>query len=88
METTSNTIKQVDKIVRDFEAQQTKRPTNMFLWTSVGALSVALILKLSRKKNMSAFISQWATPLLLYFICNKLVKEVGKTEKEQVLLTS
>ena len=81
METSYRKTNQVEKIVRDFEAQRAERPSNMFLWTSIGALSIALILKFSRKKNLSLFISQWATPFLLYIIGKKLANQLGETQQ-------
>jgi hypothetical protein len=82
MGTSYSTIKQVEKIVRDVEAQRAKKPSNMFLLTSLGALSIALLLKFTRKKNLSLFVSQWASPFLLYIICKKLVHQLGVTGQE------
>lgn len=67
----------VKKIVSDFEAERADRPSNMFLWTSIGALSIALLLKFSRKKKMKLFISQWAAPFLLYIVSKKLANQLG-----------
>ena len=67
----------INKIVSDFEAEQANKPANMFLWTSVGALSIALLLRFSRKKNLKVFITQWATPFLLYIVSKKLAKQMG-----------
>lgn len=79
MESSVTRTMNVNKIVSDFEAERANRPSNMFLWTSIGALSIALLLKFSRNKKMKLFISQWATPFLLYIISKKLANQLGDT---------
>jgi hypothetical protein len=78
MKSSAGTTMNVNKIVSDFEAERANRPSNMFLWTSIGALSIALLLKFSRKKKLELFISQWATPFLLYIVSKKLANQLGK----------
>ena len=71
------------KTAKAIEEKTAKIPSDVFLWASVGAMTAALVLQLSRQKHMSLFIGQWAAPFLLFGIYNKLVKQRGhdKTDK-------
>lgn len=75
--------KKEGKIARNIEEQTSKLPSDVFLWASIGAMSVSLVLQLMKKKHVSLFIGQWAAPFLLFGIYNKLVKQQGhdKTDK-------
>lgn len=72
------------KVAKNIEEQTSKIPSDVFLWASIGAMSASLILRLARQKNMSLFIGQWAAPILLFGVYNKLVKQLGhdKADKE------
>ena len=48
--------------------------SNAVLYTAAGAMAVALALKLAGKNKMAFFVGQWATPILVFGIYNKLVK--------------
>jgi hypothetical protein len=83
METTFKTQgKREGKIARNIEEQTSKIPSDVFLWASVGAMTAAMVLQLARQKHMSLFIGQWAAPLLLFGIYNKLVKQRGHDNTE------
>jgi hypothetical protein len=75
--------KREGKTAKVIEEQTSKIPSDVFLWASVGVMTTALVLQLSRQKHMSLFIGQWAAPFLLFGIYNKLVKQRGhdKTDK-------
>lgn len=75
--------KREGKTAKAIEEKTAQIPSDVFLWASLGAMSAALILQLSRQKHMSLFIGQWAAPFLLFGIYNKLVKQRGhdKTDK-------
>lgn len=75
--------KREGKTAKAIEEKTAKIPSDVFLWASVGAMTAALVLQLSRQKHMSLFIGQWAAPFLLFGIYNKLVKQRGhdKTDK-------
>jgi hypothetical protein len=64
-------------IAKTIEAETAKLPSDLFLWTSIGAMAASLTLKLLGKNHTSLFIGQWAAPFLLFGIYNKLVKVEG-----------
>jgi hypothetical protein len=76
--------KKEGKVAKTIEEQTSKLPSDVFLWTSVGAMTAALVFQLARKRHTSLFIGQWVAPFLLFGIYNKLVKQRGhdKTDKE------
>jgi len=65
------------KVARTIEEQTAKLPSDTFLWASLAAMSVALVLQVSGKKPASLFVGQWAAPILLFGVYNKLVKVAG-----------
>jgi hypothetical protein len=69
------------EVARAIEEQTAKFPSDIFLWSAIGAMAVSLTLQLSNAKHRSLFIGQWAPSLLLFGIYNKLVK-IGGHDKE------
>lgn len=65
------------KVARTIEQQTAKLPSDTFLWAAGGAMGVALLLQVTGKKPASLFVGQWAAPLLLLGVYNKLVKVAG-----------
>ena len=59
------------------EEQTAKLPSDLFLWTSLGAMGVSLVMQLFGKKHTSLFLGQWAAPFLILGIYNKIVKTHG-----------
>ena len=66
------------------EEQTAKIPSDIFLWTAIAAMGTSLTLKLMGHRNTSLFVGQWAAPILLLGVYNKLVKQQGhdSTDKE------
>ena len=64
-------------VARMIEEQTAKLPSDTFLWAAVGSMGVALFLRLTDRKDESLFVGQWAAPLLLFGVYNKLVKVAG-----------
>lgn len=64
-------------VARMIEGQTAKLPSDAFLWAAVGSMGVALFLRLTDRKEESLFVGQWAAPLLLFGVYNKLVKVAG-----------
>jgi hypothetical protein len=75
--------KREGKVARNIEEQTSKLPSDVFLWTSIGAMTAAMALQIARKKHMSLFIGQWVAPFLLFGIYNKLVKQLGHDKKNR-----
>lgn len=64
-------------LAKAIESQTAKVPSDVFLWTSVGAMACSLTLKLIGKDHIALFVGQWAAPFLLLGIYNKIVKVEG-----------
>ena len=64
-------------VARTIEQQTAKLPSDTFLWAAGGAMGVALLLQMTGKKPASLFVGQWAAPLLLLGVYNKIVKVAG-----------
>lgn len=69
--------KKEGKLARAIEEQTAKLPSDVFLWSAVGAMAASLTLKLLKQEHMSLFVGQWAAPFLLLGVYNKLVKLEG-----------
>ena len=65
------------EVARKIEEQTAKLPSDVFLWTAIGAMAVSLTLQLMGKKKLSLFVGQWPAPFLLFGIYNKIVKVEG-----------
>jgi hypothetical protein len=70
-------------VAKAIEKQTAKLPSDVFLWAGLSVMAGALTLKLLKKDHLSLFIGQWASPMLLFGIYDKLVKLQGhdKTDK-------
>lgn len=65
------------RVSRAIENQSAKVPSDVWLWAAIGSMGVSLFLKMRSRKEDSMFIGQWAAPLLLMGVYNKLVKVAG-----------
>jgi hypothetical protein len=65
------------RVARTIEAQTAKLPSDVFLWSALGSMGASLVLRLTGKKDESQFIGQWAAPLLILGLYNKVVKVAG-----------
>ena len=57
--------------------QTAKIPSDVFLFTAMGAMAISLALKIAKQDKTALFIGQWVYPILLFGIYNKLVKQQG-----------
>jgi len=64
-------------VAKAIESQTSRIPSDVFLWSAVGAMATSLTLKLLKKDHVALFVGQWAAPFLLLGIYNKLVKQQG-----------
>ena len=69
-------------IARTLEEQTAKLPSDLWLWAALGSMGVSLCLQMKGKKDNSMFVGQWAAPLLLIGVYNKLVK-IGGSDRVQ-----
>jgi len=75
-------------VAKAIEEQTSKIPSDIFLWTALGAMAASATLKGMGHKNTALFVGQWAAPFLLLGIYNKLVKLEGHDQKDQQLSNS
>ena len=64
-------------VARSIEEQTAKLPSDTFLWAAGAAMGISLALQVSGKKHGGLFVGQWAAPLLVLGLYNKLVKVAG-----------
>jgi hypothetical protein len=64
-------------VARQIEDQTARVPSDAFLWAALGTMAVAATFQFLERKQWSLFLGQWAAPLLLFGLYNKLVKVAG-----------
>jgi hypothetical protein len=62
---------------RAIEQQTAKLPSDVFLWSAIGAIAASAVLQASGKQQVSNFVGQWAPTLLILGLYNKIVKVLG-----------
>lgn len=72
-----DTEKNEGKVAATIENQTAKIPSDIYLWSSLSAMIASLTLKIYKQDNTALFVGQWAAPLLLLGIYNKIVKTEG-----------
>jgi hypothetical protein len=70
-------------VAKMIESQTSRLPSDFFLWTGAAAMATSLTLKLLKKDHVALFVGQWAAPLLLFGIYNKIVKTHGHDQHDQ-----
>ena len=70
-------------VAKAIEEQTSKLPSDVFLWTALGAAAGAVALKLLKKDHLALFVGQWTAPFLLFGIYNKLVKLEGHDKTDR-----
>jgi hypothetical protein len=74
---------QEGKVAKTIENQTAKLPSDLFLWTSIACMGTALTLRLLGRKTTSLFFGQWAAPLLIMGLYNKVVKVEGHDQVDR-----
>lgn len=70
------------KVAKAIESQTSKIPSDAFLWAAGTFMATSLALKLFRVNGLALFIGQWAAPMLLFGVYNKMVKQAGHDQDE------
>lgn len=70
-------------LAQAIEEQTAKLPSDVWLWVSLGSMAASLCLHCQGRRTESLFVGQWAAPLLLLGVYNKLVKTAGSDRTEQ-----
>ena len=78
-----NNDKREGLVAKTIEEQTAKLPSDIFLWSALGAMTVSAGLKIAGRKNSALFVGQWAAPILLFGIYNKLVKLEGHDQNDK-----
>ena len=64
-----------DITTKAIEKQTKKIPSDAFLFTALGTMALSLTLKCLGRSKDAAFVGQWAAPILIMGVYNKLVKQ-------------
>ena len=64
-------------VARTIEQQTAKLPSDVFLWAAGVSMIGSLALKLMEREDDAMFVGQWAAPLLIFGLYNKVVKVAG-----------
>ena len=72
-----NRDKKEGEVAKTIENITADIPSDVYLWSSIGAMAASLTLKILKQDQMALFIGQWAAPFLLFGIYNKIVKTEG-----------
>lgn len=81
----ANTDHREGPVAKKIEEQTSKLPSDLFLWASLGAMGLALTLKLLKRNHAALFIGQWAAPVLIMGLYDKLVKTHGHDKEDTEL---
>jgi len=68
---------QEDQFTAAIEKTTSRVPSSAFLALALGAMAVSATFQAMSRKHEALFIGQWAGPLLLLGIYNKMVKQHG-----------
>ena len=69
------------KVAAAIEEQTSKLPSDIFLWSAVAAMGASLTFKILGHKHTALFIGQWAAPIMLLGVYNKIVKTQGHDQE-------
>jgi hypothetical protein len=84
-------------VARKIERQTAKLPSDLFLWAAGGSILASFVAQLlstkrsrmydqpSRAAHLSLFIGQWAPTFLLLGVYNKIVKEMGRSDRAEAV---
>ena len=64
-------------VAEAIEQQTAKLPSDIFLWAGIGTLVTAAACFASGKRHKALLVGQWAAPILILGMYNKLVKLEG-----------
>lgn len=69
--------KKEGRTAKEIEDYTAEIPSDAYLWTAIGVMGVSLTLKIIQKNDLALFVGQWAAPILLMGLYNKIVKVEG-----------
>lgn len=74
---TANKDKTEGKVAKEIENVTAQIPSDTYLWSALSVMGISLALKLFKKDDLALFVGQWAAPLLIIGVYNKIVKTEG-----------
>lgn len=81
---TNGKVKQREgKVAKSIEKYTAAVPSDVYLWTAIGSMALALGLFVSKKKQLSNFVGLWAPAILIMGLYNKLVKLEGHDKEDK-----
>ncbi len=69
------------RLTKTIESQTAKIPSGFFLTAALLSMGASATLKCMGRKHSALFVGQWAAPLLLMGLYNKLVKVEGHDQE-------
>lgn len=69
--------KQEGKAAKMIENYTAEIPSDAFLWSAFTVMGISFTLKLVQRDDLALFVGQWAAPILLMGVYNKIVKVEG-----------
>jgi hypothetical protein len=74
------------EIAKTIEKETSKIPSDLFLWSALALTATSIILHACKQKHASLLVGQWAAPLLIMGLYNKVVKQSGHdfTDKKPI----
>ena len=75
---------QEDQVTAAIEKFTSQIPSSAYLALALGSMAVSVGLQLGKKQHEALFVGQWAAPLLILGIYNKLVKQHGSDGKKEI----
>ena len=72
-----NIMAREGRTAKMIEQQTQHLPSDLFLWTALGAITGSAVLQIMGKRETSIFVGQWAPVLLVLGLYNKVVKLEG-----------
>ena len=82
MDITNNNEHKEGPVASMIEEQTAKLPSDLFLWSALGAMAVSAAFKIAGKRHEALFVGQWAAPFLLLGLYNKVVKLGGHDKQD------
>ncbi len=70
-----NSTTNEDMLTKAIEKQTVKMPSDLFLFTAMGAAALSLALKCMGNDKNATFVGQWVAPILIMGVYNKLIKQ-------------
>jgi hypothetical protein len=72
-------------VAEAIERQTSRLPSDLFLWSGLGAVAISLGFFAAGRKETSLFVGMWVPTILLFGVYNKLVKVAGSDVRQREL---